>query len=99
VTTKDGLWIVKGETTERAVSVHETKKSALHAAREVAKHAGGQLVVHGRDGRIKDAYVYGHDPYPTRSEITGSYTTKKSTKTLKSNVNRFALALERLAKK
>ena len=47
-------WAVQHEGTSRADSVHETKAAATDRGVELAKSAGGQLRIKGRDGRIQD---------------------------------------------
>lgn len=52
-------WAVQREGTERASSVHETKKEALEAGREAARtHAPSRLVVHKQDGTVQETYTY-----------------------------------------
>lgn len=43
--------------------LHRTRQEAILAARQQAKqHEPSQVVVHGRDGRIRTEYAYGDDP-------------------------------------
>ncbi len=60
-----GKWAVKGDGNRRATKVAETQKQALKVAREIARKQGSDVVIHGRDGRIRDD-TYGSDPYPPR---------------------------------
>ena len=46
----------------KRMSTHATQQEAEHAAREDAIIAHGELIVHGRDGRIERKNSYGHDP-------------------------------------
>lgn len=62
---KDG-WAVKKEGNERASSVHQTQRDAIDIGREAAQSANSELVIHGRDGRIRDKDSYGNDPCPPR---------------------------------
>ncbi|MFZ5862380.1 MAG: DUF2188 domain-containing protein [Nitrospirota bacterium] len=59
-------WAVKGEKTKRDTSHHQTQAEAIEAAREIAKHQGVEVVIHGRDGKIRDKDSYGNDPMPPR---------------------------------
>lgn len=63
--TKEG-WVVKGEGQSRPVSVHDTQRDAIDAARVIARYQKGEVVIHGRDGRIRDRDSYGNDPVPPR---------------------------------
>lgn len=45
---------------------HRTQRQAIDAAREKAKeHQPAQVIIHGRDGRIRTEYTYGNDPRRT----------------------------------
>ena len=59
-------WAVKGERNQRATSLHPTQKDAIERAREIARNQKSELVIHRRDGRIRDKDSYGNDPCPPR---------------------------------
>ena len=59
-------WIIRKEGSVKATSVHGTQREAVDAARAIAKKQSGELIIHGRDGRIRDRDSYGQDPYPPR---------------------------------
>lgn len=50
----DGRWAVKREGSSRITSTHNTQGEAINAGREIARNQGGELVIHGRDGKIRD---------------------------------------------
>ena len=57
---KDEGWSVRREGSDRDISVHSNKKSAMNAARGVAQaHEPSRLVVHRTDGTIQTSYSYG----------------------------------------
>ena len=58
----DGLWGVRGEGNSRLTSIHETQAEAIVAAREIAINQRSEVVIHRRDGRIRDKDSYGTDP-------------------------------------
>ena len=58
----DGLWGVRGEGNSRLTSIHETQAEAIDAAREIAINQRSEVVIHRRDGRIRDKDSYGIDP-------------------------------------
>ena len=62
---EDG-WAVKKEGNERASSVHSTQQQAIDVGRNAAKAGQSELVIHGRDGRIRDKDSFGNDPFPPR---------------------------------
>jgi len=59
-------WAVRGEGNRRATSVHSTQAKAAEAARDIAKNQQSEMLIHGRNGRIRKRNSYGHDPYPPR---------------------------------
>lgn len=59
-------WVIRREGASRATSTHETQTAAITAARELARSQGSELVIHGRDGRIRDRDSYGTDPLPPK---------------------------------
>ena len=62
----DGEWAVRGEGNSKATSVHRTQSDAIDAGRTIAQHQRSELVIHGRDGKIRDKDSHGHDPYPPK---------------------------------
>ena len=67
--TDDGRWQVRKEGAERASSTHDTQHDAINRAREIERNTGGgEVVIHGRDGRIRDSDTVhpGNDPFPPK---------------------------------
>jgi hypothetical protein len=65
----DGMWVNKKDGSNRASSVHTTQSEANDTAKEMlGNQGGGELTVHGRDGKIrsKDTIAPGNDPYPPK---------------------------------
>jgi len=59
-------WAVKAEGAQRASSVHRTQQEAIFVGRQVARNQKSELLVHGRNGRIRERDSYGHDPFPPK---------------------------------
>jgi hypothetical protein len=64
VPTKDNRWGVKGERNQRITKKTDTQQDAINVAREIAKNQGGEVVIHRKDGTIRDKDSYGNDPHP-----------------------------------
>jgi hypothetical protein len=62
----NGKWAVKGDGNQRFSRVVATQAEALDLARRIARNQGVDVVIHGRDGRIRDKDSYGGDPFPPR---------------------------------
>ena len=66
-----GGWDVKKPGASRASSHHPTQKDAISDARDsVKKNGGGEVRIHGRDGKIRDSDTVppGNDPNPPRDK-------------------------------
>lgn len=66
VVPRDGEWAVRSEGSNRVTSVHNTRREAIDAARELARNQASELVIHGRDGRVRERDSYSSDPLPPR---------------------------------
>ena len=64
----DGVWKIKGEGSERSSGNFDTQKEAVARAREIAINQKCEVVIHGRDGKIRDKDSYGNDPCPPRDK-------------------------------
>ena len=65
VVSRDGKWAVVAPDSERASSVHNTQAEAIARAKEVVGNlGGGEVTVHGQDGKIRDSDTVapGNDP-------------------------------------
>lgn len=60
-------WAVRAEGSSRATSTHDSQREAIEAARKLAKEAATQLVIHRRDGRIRERdNSYAPEPLPPK---------------------------------
>jgi len=59
-------WDVKGEGNSKATRHTDTQQEAIRIAREIAKNQESELLIHGRDGKIRERNSYGDDPYPPK---------------------------------
>ena len=62
----DKGWRVEVEGAARARSMHATQAEARQAAREIARRSKVELLVHGRNGRIRERNTYGKDARRTK---------------------------------
>ena len=59
-------WAVKPAGGNRASSVHDTQREAIDRGREIARNEGTELLIHGRDGQIREKDSHGNDPHPPK---------------------------------
>ncbi|WP_176210535.1 DUF2188 domain-containing protein [Salmonella enterica] len=68
VVKRDDGWAVRGENNTKDTSRHATQQEAIDAARKIAKNQESELVIHGRDGKIRAKDSYGNDPCPPKDK-------------------------------
>jgi hypothetical protein len=66
VVQRENGWAVRGEGNKRDTSHHSTQAEAGAAAREIARNQKSELLIHGRDGQIRERDSYGNDPFPPK---------------------------------
>ncbi len=66
VVPRPGGWGVVGERNARASSIQPTQDRAIRDAVRIARHEHSEVVIHGRDGKIRDKDSYGNDPCPPK---------------------------------
>lgn len=55
-------WAVKGAGNEKYTKIVQTQKEAMDVAREIAKNQHSEVVIHRKNGVIRDKDSYGNDP-------------------------------------
>lgn len=66
VTPEGEGWVIKREGEAAEVARLRTQAEAFERAREIAQREGGEVLVHGEDGQIRDRRSYGGDPNPPK---------------------------------
>ena len=61
-----GGWALRGAGNVRVTSVHDTQAAAAAAGRLAAERQHSELLIHGRDGRIRARDSYGRDLFPPK---------------------------------
>lgn len=68
VTNKSNEWRVIRENNKKATKTFPTQKEAIEYGRKIAINQKSELVIHGKDGKIRDKDSYGNDPYPPKDK-------------------------------
>ncbi|HEX8409207.1 MAG TPA: DUF2188 domain-containing protein [Thermoanaerobaculia bacterium] len=68
VPTIDGGWGVRKEGADRASKVFPTQAAAISWGRKQSIKDRSELVIHRRDGMIREKDSYGRDPHPPRDQ-------------------------------
>jgi hypothetical protein len=61
-----GKWATRREGASRVSGTFPTQAQAATAGRDAARRDHTEVLVHGRDGRIRERESYGNDPFPPR---------------------------------
>lgn len=61
-------WAVKGEGSKRATKVTDTQKQAINVAKGIVQNQKSELIIQGRDGKIRSKDSYGNDPCPPKDK-------------------------------
>lgn len=61
-------WAVVGAGNQRATRVVPTQAQAIDVGRQIAINQQSELVVHGRNGRIRSKDSFGNDPNPPKDK-------------------------------
>ena len=59
-------WAVKGAGNERVTKVTTTQKEAIQVAKEIAQNQQAELIVHGKNGQIRQKDSFGNDNSPPK---------------------------------
>ena len=68
VPTPSGKWGVRGEGNSKITKETSTQTQAIEIAREIAKNQSSEVVIHRKDGMIRDKDSYDKDPYPPQDK-------------------------------
>ena len=61
-------WAVRGEGNSKKTRITQTQREAIEIAREIARNQQSELVIHRKNGTIRDKDSYGNDPCPPKDE-------------------------------
>ena len=61
-------WAVRGAGNSRITSDHQTQSAAINVAVKIAKHEKSEVVIHGRDAKIRNKDSYGPDSCPPKDK-------------------------------
>lgn len=61
-----GGWQVKGAGNSRATARTETQAEAYRIARKIAINQKSEVIIHGKNGQIREKNSFGNDPYPPK---------------------------------
>ena len=63
---KNGGWQVKGAGNKKATVITRTQSEAKNIARSIARNKQSEMIIHGKNGQIREKNSYGNDTFPPR---------------------------------
>lgn len=66
VVPSDGKWAIHAAGAKRATRYFKTQRTAISVAKRIARQQESELVIHGRDGRIREKSTYAKEPFPPK---------------------------------
>lgn len=66
VVPRGNKWAIRKTGAEKVTRRFNTQQEAIKAARGIARNQGGEVFIHGPDGRIRGRDSYGNDSVPPR---------------------------------
>ena len=66
VVPKGNAWGVRGAGNEKLTRIVPTQSQAIIIARKIAINQGSEMLIHGKNGRIRERNTYGKDNFPPR---------------------------------
>ncbi|PMZ88931.1 MULTISPECIES: DUF2188 domain-containing protein [unclassified Pseudomonas] len=62
----DGGWAVRGAGNSKVTKEFETQREAIDYGRAIARNQESELLIHGRNGQIRERDSHGNDDYPPK---------------------------------
>jgi hypothetical protein len=62
----DGGWDIKKGGADRASGHFPNQKEAINRGREISRNQHSELVIHRRNGQIREKDSHGNDPFPPK---------------------------------
>ena len=59
-------WAVKGEGNSKNTRITQNQQEAIDIARTIARKEQSELIIHGKDGQIRQKDSYGNDQFPPK---------------------------------
>lgn len=59
-------WAVRGAGNSKNTKVVSTQKEAINVAKEICKNQKSELIIHGKNGKIREKNSYGNDSHPPK---------------------------------
>lgn len=68
---RDNGWAVRGEGNTKDTTIAPTQREAIERATEIARNNSSEVIIHGKDGRVRDTKDYSKRIYSTDDKKIG----------------------------
>ncbi|WP_414154961.1 DUF2188 domain-containing protein [Pseudomonas sp. BNK-43-a] len=62
----DGGWAVRGAGNSKVTKEFDTQREAIDYGRSIARNQESELLIHGRNGQIRERDSHGNDDFPPK---------------------------------
>ncbi|WP_110969133.1 DUF2188 domain-containing protein [Pseudomonas huaxiensis] len=62
----NGSWAVRGAGNSKVTKEFDTQRDAIDYARDIARNQESELLIHGRNGQIRERDSHGNDDFPPK---------------------------------
>ena len=59
-------WALRGENNTKVTKTFTTQIEAIQKGREICTNQKSELIIHGRNGKIREKNSYGNDSFPPK---------------------------------
>ena len=66
VVKRENEWAVRGKGNSRDTSHHKTQNEAIEVAKTISQNQKSELIIQGKDGKIREKNSYGKDDSPPK---------------------------------
>ena len=66
VVPRDNGWAVKKEGASKDTKIFNTQKEAENLATQIAKNNKSEVLIHGKNGKIRERNSFGNDKFPPK---------------------------------
>ena len=66
ITKSGSKWKVLTAGANKAIALFDTQKEAIERGTEIAQNRKSEILIHGRNGKIRERNTFGNDPFPPK---------------------------------
>lgn len=64
----EGGWGIKKNNGKRSIKNYSTQADAISHARNISRNQKSELIIHAKNGKIRNSDSHGNDPFPPKDK-------------------------------